>query len=70
VRAEARTVPRDQHQGGPLVDIDPDMIRSWLFGHATGTDPICSQMAAAGYRLEQRHDVLPQRAFLVFAAGA
>lgn len=60
--------------GGRLAVIDFDepagfIHRTFLSSHRMDPEVIETELAAAGYRLLERHEFLPQQSFMVFAAG-
>ncbi|NNL85402.1 MAG: methyltransferase domain-containing protein [Myxococcales bacterium] len=60
--------------GGRLAVIDFDepagfIHRTFLSSHRMDPEVIEAELSAAGYRLQERHDFLPQQSFMVFAAA-
>ena len=53
-----------------IVELKPEGWLQKLFGHATESTVIRSELEAAGYRLEAEYDYLPKQHFLVFSAVA
>ncbi len=61
-----RSLARALRPGGRIAVIE-HKDSGWLFGHATPKETVLREMEAAGYRVIQEFDFLPQQHFLVFS---
>jgi ubiquinone/menaquinone biosynthesis C-methylase UbiE len=59
-----------RHGRVAVVEFNREGWLQKLFGHATESAVIRSELEAAGYRLEAEYDYLPKQHFLVFSAAA
>lgn len=66
-----RRVRERLRPGGRLAIVEFRRDGNWfvrIFGHATRAETMRSELEAAGYRLAEQHDFLPQQHFLILAA--
>ncbi len=50
-----------------IIDYNQNSFLPWLVGHISPSDVVRTELAAAGYRVEQEYDFLPKQTFVVFA---